>query len=189
MDHRAYIGSRCEFKFRTSILALFTFYQHCPLINYNLTNIQQHQLRVMTKHLDTPKKARFRGAADFLEKQGQRVNKSQLVSRYQVSRDQVTYALQSPNDRVNHRSQRKRRNAEKPTVRDLDRVELVIQNNGFEGYALNWAGLLDQFGFNVTPHTLRTRMQKRDSSPLLPAINHRSIQKPVIRWLSGVKRC
>lgn len=115
----------------------------------------------MAPHLQTPKKNRIKGAVEFATLKGLKISNTELALLFKVSRDQVAYALQSEDERTRRRSDLKRTNAQKLTERDLDRVELFLRENGPEGHQLSWAELLDQFGFEITPRTLRDRLAKR----------------------------
>ena len=70
-------------------------------------------------------------------------------------------ALQSKELRTGRSSQSKAENPKKLTERNKDHVQLAIEENGPKGHQLNWSKLVDQFGFDVHPRTLRSAMVPR----------------------------
>jgi hypothetical protein len=50
----------------------------------------------------------------------------------------------------------------KLTERDLDRVELFLDDTNFDGHALNWDELVMNFGFDISGQTLQRRMNQRN---------------------------
>lgn len=111
--------------------------------------------------LDTPKKNKIIGAAQFARVHGIKYTQTSLAVTFEVSRSQVSYALDSELDRTGKQSELKVTNHQKLTERDLDRVELFLVENGSDGHTLTWDELASQFGFEVIGQTLRLRMAER----------------------------
>ena len=107
----------------------------------------------MGKTLRTPRKNKIRGAAEFCTRKGIPYTKTELGRMFGASRMQVDYALQDhdDDDRTQLNSSLQAQNARKLTERNLDHVELVIEDNGPEGHDLNWHELIDLLASNV-PH-------------------------------------
>ena len=114
-----------------------------------------------TKNLNTPQKNKIRGAAEFCEKQGIKFTKSSLAATFEVSRNQVNYALASDASRTSSSSISKEENPKKLSERDLDHVKIAIEENGPEGHELDWAELNNQFGFGVHLRTLKDNINNR----------------------------
>ena len=112
-------------------------------------------------HLETPKKNKVTGAAEFCEAIGIKYTKTALASIFEASRKQVDYALNSEDLRTGKHSESKQSNPRKLTERDLDRVELFLIENGPEGHELTWDDIVSQFGYEVTGKTLRLNMESR----------------------------
>ena len=132
--------------------------------------------------LETPQKNRILRAVQILQSKGIKYTKKELSQEFGVTRNQIDYTLAKGPGRTQKRSQLKAKNNEKLTERDLDRVEEFIKNNGPEGHHINWAELLDQFGFNIDWKTLRDRMAPRSIFTFVPS------QKPHIGEKLAKKR-
>ena len=84
----------------------------------------------------TPKKNRIIGAVEFCEAQGIEYSKTAIATTFKTTRAKVDYALQSNFERTGRRSELKADNHKKLSERDLNRVELFLIENGFDGHKL-----------------------------------------------------
>ena len=125
--------------------------------------------KVSYTQLETPKKNKIIGAAQFCEENGYKYTKVSLASTFKASRKQVDTALQSKELRTGRSSQSKADNPRKLTERDKDHIQLTIEENGPEGHQLSWSELVDQFGFDVDARTLRSAMAPRGYFTFIPA--------------------
>lgn len=109
---------------------------------------------------DTPKKNRIAGAAQFCEAKGIPYTQKELGDIFEATQNQVRKATHDSSERTKKASITKAKNHEKLSERDVDRV-CQFMDTVDEASDLNWTELLDQFGFNVKPQTLKRRLQKR----------------------------
>ena len=137
--------------------------------------------------LETSQKASIKGAIQFCRAKRIPYTQKELASIFKVSRNQIHFAIQSDTQRTKKRSGLKAWNKRNISERDLDRVELFLDNNAWDGHAINWAELVDQFGFNFIPQTLKEHMAKRSIYTFFPCAKPWINEKPARNWLSWAK--
>ncbi|KAM3522917.1 hypothetical protein MY4038_008417 [Beauveria bassiana] len=121
---------------------------------------------VGTQH-DTPKKARLRGAFEFLEYQGLPFRRKDLYEFFEVSPRQGQVILDDPDASccTRHNSPikaetRGRKRAFSST--DLDSIEALIEDEGFEARQLPWTTLaLEATEVDATGRTIRDALARR----------------------------
>lgn len=93
-----------------------------------------------------PKKNKVRGVAEFADSEGLDYSYKKLATKFNLSEDQVKYAITSDTDRTQKSSWLKRGNASKVSERDLDRVQSWLSQNDPECHARKWDELASDFG-------------------------------------------
>lgn len=112
--------------------------------------------------LETPKKNRIIGAAQFAASKGLKYTRKDLATEFKVTTNQVDYALKSTSQRTQKASEIKAENHKILSERDLDRVEAWLENADFDGHALNWDELAINFDLPITGQTLQQRFNQRN---------------------------
>ncbi|EFQ26094.1 HMG box protein, partial [Colletotrichum graminicola M1.001] len=119
------------------------------------------------KAFDTPKKARLRGAHEFLEAKGIDYKKKDLFAFFEVSerRGRAILADREGSDRTHHNNQEKR--GRKRLIQDanLDTVESLYDTEGFEAKRLPWASLPTEAGIpNASKRTIQRALKRQQIS-------------------------
>ncbi|KAH8733975.1 hypothetical protein BGZ61DRAFT_445631 [Ilyonectria robusta] len=100
-----------------------------------------------SKHYDTPKKARLRGAHAFLKANGIPFQKSDLFEFFQFSRRSGNRILNAASDRMRHNQPDQPETRGRPKKRsddDLDQLEQMYEDEGFEAKRLSWSAAVTE---------------------------------------------
>ncbi|CAG9950916.1 unnamed protein product [Clonostachys rosea f. rosea IK726] len=108
------------------------------------------------KHHDTPKKARLKGAAEFLEAKKIPYFKTDLFNYFEVPARTGYRILSEDSSRMRNHDNNKpetRQQKRKITELDLDKLEDLYEKEGFEAKALPWAAAAIEAGINEEAST------------------------------------
>jgi hypothetical protein len=118
--------------------------------------------------LDTPKKARIKGAAAFMDAKGIPYFHSELFNFFDVSKHQGWRILAEPNQADDWRLQH---NPKKPETRgrppllspkQLEQADRFLQDAGWDARVLTWQQLAIELDFGVSGSTMRRALGSLD---------------------------
>ncbi|KAF1939052.1 hypothetical protein EJ02DRAFT_382546 [Clathrospora elynae] len=119
----------------------------------------------LTGHaFDTPRKARIKGAADFMNHKGLPYFHTELFRFNGVSKTRGWAILSQDNelfDRQHHNNEGVSKQRGRPSVlspKDLERCDRFLQDFGWSARSLTWAQLAEELDLDVSGQTLRIHM-------------------------------
>lgn len=113
------------------------------------------------KHADETKRAMVRGTISYLESQGLPVNKSAIFRHFGITRSQGYSAMSVPSSKRNDPAwEETRGRPSKISAADVEKMEAVLWDPGYESMSLNWASLAAQAGVpsGCNPRTIHRAM-------------------------------
>ncbi|CAI6087300.1 unnamed protein product [Clonostachys chloroleuca] len=118
------------------------------------------------KQHNTPKKARIRGAYEFLRAKGLSFHKTELFDFFHISQRSGNRILAAGSSRRRHNNpdlQETRGRPSKLSEGDLDKLERLYDEEGFEAKALPWTAAAIEAGIEteITDQTIRSRAASR----------------------------
>lgn len=120
------------------------------------------------KKFDTPKKARLKGAADYLDYLGVPYLHSDLFKYHGVSKHQGWEILKTDNelfDRTHHNNPVVPEKRGRPPVlsaKDFERVDRFLQDLGWTARVMSWQEIVEDLDLNCNGQTLRDHMGSMD---------------------------
>ncbi|EDU42948.1 HMG box protein [Pyrenophora tritici-repentis] len=119
-------------------------------------------------NFDTPKKARIKGAAEFMDAKGIPYLHTDLFAFNHVSKQQGWAILKEKgveHDRTHHNdptTEEKRGRKPKLSQKDLERCDRFLQDVGWDGRVLTWPQLAEELQLDVSGNTLRSVLGSMD---------------------------
>ena len=117
-----------------------------------------------TCNFDTPKKARIKGAAEFMDAKGIPYLHTELFNFYNVSKQQGWAILKehaTEHDRTHHNdptTEERRGRKLKLSQKDLEKCDRFLQDVGWDGRVLTWPQLAQELQLGVCGDTLRSAL-------------------------------
>ena len=117
---------------------------------------------------DTPRKARIKGAADYMKYKGIPFHHTDLFKYYGVSKNRGWQILKHDNeqfDRRHHHNDVVNETRGRPALlsaKDLDRCDRFLQDLGWSARSMTWAQLAEELDFGVSGRTLKRHMGSMD---------------------------
>jgi hypothetical protein len=119
-------------------------------------------------NFDTPKKARIKGAAEFMDAMGIPYYHTDLFNFHNVSNQQGWAILKQKgpeHDRTHHNdptTEEKCGRKPKLSPKDLERCDRFLQDAAWDAHVLTWAQLAEELDLGVCGNTLRSHLGSMD---------------------------
>ena len=118
--------------------------------------------------IDTPKKARIKGAADYLDHLGIKFNHNDLFRYHGISKRQGWAILSQDREQMDRRHhtnellQENRGRKRKLSAKELEQADRFLQDVGWDARILTWDQLASELDYGVSGQTLRTHLGSMD---------------------------